>query len=794
MLKHFFKVAFRNIMRKGKMSLLNILGLSLGIASSLVISLYVFQERSFEKGFADHDRIFRVEEHFLSMGHVAWTTANLQFSLEEIPEIEAFARVRNQGTETILLEGQGMKPGRTLVSDNRFFELFDYPILLGNSDAPLTGPGSAVISEELANRLFGRSDVVGESLELKALGKVAISAVVATPVTKSHLDFNLLVNFDKPEKLGNSWYGIGGYTFVRTTPGTTSEQLKVRLDKLTEEKVFPKAFKPSPDMTFEQWMAHENRIEFLPRPIEDIYLQSNLQFELGSGGDAQMLTTLSLIAVFILVIAAINFMNLTTARSSGRTREIGMRKVLGTRKGGLVGQFLFESMLVTLVAATLGAGLSEALIYAINDYFGQVIGISLFSYPGLIPVLLLGVLLLGLLAGIYPAFYLSSAKVIPLLKGMKLSYVLNLNIARVLRNGLVVTQFTLSTGMIIATLFIYQQLIYLQEKDLGFSEEQVLVITNTKDLDTNTPAFKDQVLSIPGVSAASYAGRLPGDESQSVQSIMLDANNAIAFQSFSADLDFLQTLDIELRAGEWFRRETDNAADSITNVVVNQAAVQALGLKEPVGEIVGNAIRIIGVVEDFNFASLKEEVGPVLIGFHEKSPKNMALKVSAGQIPYQQIESAWRQFTNMPMETKMLEQNFDELLYKEEQSANTVLFFTILAIIISCLGLFGLAAFTADQRLHEFGIRKVLGASVMDIVKLFGLDFLKLIGIAFLVSVPLSIWGVNQWLQGYADRISMTAGVFLLAGVLAIFIALGTILFQSIKTGRLNPVETIRSE
>ena len=272
---------------------------------------------------------------------------------------------------------------------------------------------------------------------------------------------------------------------------------------------------------------------------------------------------------------------------------------------------------------------------------------------------------------------------------------------------------------------------------------------------------------------------------------MLGADESIVFNNFHVDLDFIETLELSMKEGEWFTEEMFKS-DSI--VIINNAAVQALQLEEPVGAIIGNYLRVIGVVDDFNYASLREEVGPALLTFDDKKKYFLAVKLSADKVPHDEIANIWAEFTNMPLETKMLEQNYEEILYKEEQSTNTVLVFTVLAIIISCLGLFGLAAFTADQRLHEFGIRKVLGASVGQIVRLFSYDFLKLIGLAFLISVPLALYGVEQWLQSYADRISISAGVFVLAGILAIAIAFFTILFQSVKTGRLNPVDTLRNE
>ena len=788
MIIHFFKIATRNIKRKSTMSFLNIAGLSLGIASFLVISLYVFQENTFEKGFENNERVYRLEEHFLSMGQVAVTSPNLQFKLNEIPEIEAATRVHLNVSETVLLDGRGIKVNRTLRAKNDFFELFDYKLLMGNQASPLNGPGAAVISEALAETIFGRKNVIGESLKLKGKDELIISAVASTPLVKSHLDFDLLVYPEKEEEFSaeSGWYGIAGYTYVRLAPNVAMVTLNTKLDELAKTHVFPVVFKPSPDMSFEDWIVNENRIQFIAKPIEDIYLHSNLSFEMSAGGDPQMLTTLSIIAVFILTIAIINFMNLTTARSSSRTKEIGVRKVLGSKREGLVLQFLAESLLITLLSALIGAGLSEVMIYGINAYFGSVIGLSLFSNTTLLAYIGLGVLLVGLVAGLYPAFYLSSVKVVPLLKGMRLSKVLNLNVAKLLRNGLVITQFTL-----IATLFIYSQLVHLKNKDLGFAENQILVISNAQDLKDGKQAFKNELLKTPGVKSASFSKRVPGGNFDDVHSIMLDANNTVVFAAFTVDEDYKTTLGLKMREGDWFR---DELVTSDSLVLINNAAAQLLGLEHPVGEKIGNYYRIVGVVEDFHYGSLRNEIGPALFNYSATAGGQLAIQLDVNKVPTEAIANIWSRFTAVPLESKMLEQNFDTQFQKETQSANSVLAFTLLAILISCIGLFGLAAFTADQRLHEFGIRKVLGASVSDIVSTFSFDFLKLIGIAFLISIPLAIWGVNAWLQSFADRISLSAGAFILAGILALMIAFSTILFQSLKAGRLNPVDTLRNE
>ncbi len=792
MVRHFLKVAIRNIYKKGLFSVLNIAGLSIGISAFLVIVLYVFQETSFEKGFERWEDTYRIEEHFVSMGEVAWTTPNLQFFLNEIPEIEAYSRLAVDFGMEVIKDDALFKTDQTVWTDNSFFNVFDYKIIAGNPDAPLMGPGSMVITRNMAERLFGRTDVVGEQIEIKKNGVFLVAAVVENPLIKSHLDFDLLVHRQDAEAFdANGWYNIGGYTYAKLANGTSQEVFNQKLRDLNERNLYPNAFLPVTDMSFEEWQEHDNRISFMSKPISRIYLDSNLQFEIGAGGDKQTLVTLSIIALFILVIASINFMNLTTARSSGRTKEIGMRKVLGSRRWGLIIQFLSESLLITLIATIIAAGLTEVIIFQVNQQFGDAIGLSLLKYPSLLINIGIGVVLLGVISGLYPAFYLSSAKVIPLLKGMKLARVLNLNLAKGLRNGLVMVQFTLSTALIIATLFIQDQLTFLKNKDVGFDQEQVLVITNANELGNDKLAFKNELLQVPGIQSASYAQRVPGDHFNGVQSIMLDANNTLVMSTFTNDLDYYNTLGLEMSAGDWF---SPDLVKTDSNIVVNEAAINSIGLEDPVGKTIGNYYTIVGVVKDFNYGSYKEPIGPAFFNYSETKGNRMVVRLDTKEMPIEEINQVWQKFAADAMDTHWLERNFEELLVKEDQMGSAVTIFTVLAIVVSCFGLFGLAAFTADQRLQEFGIRKVLGASVVDIVRVFSYDFMRVIGIAFLISIPLSIWGVNQWLQGFADRISLSVGVFILAGILAIGIAFATILFQSIKTGRLNPVDTIKNE
>jgi len=793
MFSHFLKITIRSFRKQPLLSLLNVSGLSIGLSAFLVIGLYIFQETSYEKRHDGYEDMFRLEEHFMSMGRLAWTSSNLQYKLDEIPEIEAVSRFNFSKNSTVQLDENHFIAERVIYANNDFFELFAFNFLSGINSEALSGPGQVVVTEKFAQLIFGHTDVLGKPLRIYEVDHL-ISGVVKTSTIKSNVDFDIAVYQSPEDDYANSeWFGIGGYTFVKALPGTSALQLNERLDNLVEQHVYKPLFK-SDERTFDEWKESDNKIRFYARPIRDIYLNADVNFDIGEGGDRQTIVTLSIIGSFILLIASINFMNLTTARSSKRTKEIGMRKVLGSKKSSLIFQFLMESVMMTILSALIAAGLAEGFINVMNQQFGEIISVSLMSSPSLILYLFIGALLLGIVSGLYPAFYLTSTKVIPLLKGMQLSRVLNLNFAKGLRNGLVITQFTLSTGLIIGSIFIYNQLIHLKNKDLGFDKEQVIVIDNIDEIGESKAAFKNKLLTIAGVKNASYAFRMPGDGTDGISASTDAENKAISMSSFRADEDFVETLGLKMNSGEWFG-EKHRGHDSL--VVVNNAFVKQYGIEDPIGYVYGgNHYRIIGVVNDFNYGNMREAIGPAIFYSEVASGLGhlLALKVEIDQIPFDQIESAWYELTNEPFGYHFLGENFVKLLEKEKQTANAVLVFTILAILISCLGLFGLAAFTADQRLHEFGIRKVLGASINDIVKLFSFDFLKLIAIAFVISIPLAIWGVNQWLNGFADRISLSASVFIIAGALAMLIAFVTILFQSLKTGRLNPVDTIKNE
>lgn len=792
MFLNYLKTLVRSFRRHPLLSTLNVLGLSIGIGSFLVISLYLFQENSYEKGFADNERIYRIEEEFMSMGTVASTSSNLQFRLGDFPQVEAQTRLSDMGGRTkVIVDEVRFEINRAFSADSNYFKLFNYEFLIGNPETALTGKRKVVLSEKTAKLLFGSLDVMGKTITLLDFGPFDVVGVVKPNVLKSHLDFDILLTRTFQEQYkANGWYGIGGYSYVKLNKGVSIDQLEDQLTVMTEKEVYP-VIHPSEKLPFDEWIASPNKVSFVPKPISDIYLKSNIQFEIYQNGDRQSRLTLSIIAIFILFVASINFMNLTTAKSSHRTKEIGVRKVLGASRGRLTTYFLTESLMITLVSTLLGAGLSELFIRLVNTYWNGDIVISLVSYPMLLGYLSLFVLGLGLLSGMYPAFFLSSAKMIPLLKGMKLGRVLNLASAKSLRNSLVVLQFAISTTLIIGSIFINNQLVHLRQMDLGFNKDQVLVIKNMPVLKNSKFAFREELLRNSAVKEAGFTHRLPADGTSATTSTMLDSETSFTLDHFYTDEYLGKVLDLKMIEGEWFNADKQQY-DSL--VVLNKTAVMALGLANPIGVIFGEYWTVIGVVDDFYYAGLRDEIAPAMFIYTPNRHNVLAAQIDTKAISLLDVEKIWSSFTSEPFEYYYLDQNYEGQLQQEQQNASAVLVFTVLAILISCLGLFGLAAFTADERLHEFGVRKVLGATVKDIIGHFGVGFLKLIVIAFLVSIPIAYYGVDLWLDGFANRASLEVWPFALAGCLAIVIGLGTICFQSIKTARLNPADTLRNE
>ncbi len=786
------KTAFRAFLRKPLLPSLNLFGLSLGIGCFLVISLYLYQENSYEVGFNDYDRIYRVEESFFSMGVSAMSSSNLAHRLPEMPQVELHTRFSNfNGGFKIKQGDERIKLARAFSVDNNFFKIFNHQFIQGDTNEVFLNPDEAVVSEATARRLFDRTDVIGEFIELVDFGERKIVGVVAPQKLKSHLDFDIAISpLSTPKYRNPSWFGIGGYSYVKLKEGVLVEDFQSVIDQMTENEVFP-VIHPDQNLTFQEWSESPSKIAFITKPIRDIYLESDVQFEIYTNGDSQVRLILRIIGMIILVVASINFMNLTTAKASYRAQEVGVRKVMGASHRSLIISFLKESLLITTLATIIGAGISELFIRIVNLTWNADISISLMSYPQLLAYLAVFTLLLGLLSGAYPAFYLSSARMIPLLKGMRLSSVLNVSGASGLRNTLVIVQFTISITLIVSSFFIFKQISFLRNMDLGFTKDEVMVLRNMPGIKEAKYTLREELLRLPGITEASFTSRVPADGNNSTTATLLDSETSFTLSHFMTDEYLHEVMDFELVAGEWFDPQK---VKYDSQVVINRSAAIGLGLEDPVGTIFGKYWTIIGVVEDFYFQGLRDAVSPAMFMYTPEQHNQLAIKIDTDLVTTAMVDEIWSKFTQEPLEYYFLDQNLERQLYKEEQNASAVLAFTVFAVLISCLGLFGLAAFSAEQRKHEFGIRRVLGAGLSNLMKLFSYQFVKLIVISSVIAIPLAVYGLETWLNSFAYRINLTAGYFVVTAIIAVLISLVTLAVQTIQISRTNPVDTLRNE
>jgi putative ABC transport system permease protein len=603
----------------------------------------------------------------------------------------------------------------------------------------------------------------------------------------------------------NNWGQItrhNFYTYIRLKKGTNYKAFEKNFDQYIEKYVLPYAKKFMNINSMDEFRKAGNSLEYSLIPLTDIHLHSDRSFELSANGNIQYVYIFSAVALFILIIACINFMNLTTAYSANRAKEVGIRKVLGTEKRNLIAQFLFESTLTVFIALIIAIVIVYAVLPLFNDVATkQMTAKSLFT-PYTLPLLIALPFIVGLLAGSYPAFFLSAFKPIEILKGkLKLG-----SKSGGLRSVLVVFQFAVSIILIVGTIVVYEQLDYIQTKNLGYNKNQVLVVNGISSLNDNVNAFKNDVLQLPGVTGGTLSGYLPvantfrSDNTYSKESV-LTATSGFDMQNWSIDYDYIQTLGMQIIKGRNFSR--DFGGDSNT-VIVNETTAKILGYANPIGKFIYESqddgstrpYTIIGVVKNFNFETLHQNVGPLAFklgggfGFG-------AFKVNTSNIQnlVAQIQAKWKTLApGLPFSYNFLNESFDKMYRTEQRVGKIALIFSVLAIFIACLGLFGLATFIAQQRTKEIGIRKVLGASIQGIVQMLSKDFVKLVIIAFVFAAPVAWWAMNKWLQGFAFRINVSWWMFVSAGLGALLIALITVSFQAIRAAIANPVKSLRTE
>ncbi|NIR47061.1 FtsX-like permease family protein [candidate division KSB1 bacterium] len=791
MIKNYLKIAIRNMLKNKGYMFINIIGLAIGIAVCFLIFLWVTDELSYDRFHEKSQRIYRTlwDARF---GDNEWTLPFGPVPLakvlrNEFPEVEQAVRIR-PASRTVRQDKEYIVEENVFYVDPTFFDVFTVSFIAGNPETALNDANSVVLTKEKAQRYFPNQNPVGQTLELNDGTLLKVSAVVKRFPPQSHCHFDFLAPLQALpiiERRRTHWGSATVYTYFVLREGEQAAVVERKLHDYVEENVFDRESNPA-----------GNYSRFLVQPLTDIHLRSHFKYELSANGNILYVYLFSVIAVFILVLACINFVNLSTARSAHRAKEVGLRKVLGGQRYQLVGQFLAESLVYVALAVLLGIVLTELALPAFNPLADKQMTTHYLDSPSTLIALTLIALAVAVLAGMYPAFYLSAFWPVRALRGHVTS-----NTGRDwLRNGLVVTQFCVSIGLLAGTFVVRSQLKYIKNKRLGFDKEHVLVVKDANALGNKSPVFKDRLNSHPLVVAASATQSLPG---RTFDSTVFEPEQPANYEQSSLtyamiDEHYVDALGLEIAEGRNFSRQfaTDSSA-----FLINQSAAQALGWPDPVGKQItmSGVVKgsVIGVVEDFHFESLHHEVKPVLFPFIRWRPSYIAVRLQPGDLAdgIAAVQQLWEEFVpQQPFEYSFLDQDYQQIYDKEQRVARIFGTFSALAIFIACLGLFGLAAFTAEQRTKEIGIRKVLGATVTGIVGLLSKDIAKLVLAANLIAWPLAYYGMNKWLQNFAYRTDFDWWIFLLAGGLALAIALLTVSTQAVKAALTNPVESLRYE
>ncbi len=810
MIKNYFKIAWRNLLKNKGFTAINIIGLSLGIGCFIMISMYVIDELSYDRYNDKAERIYRINSDIIFGGtelHMAVSADPMGETLKnEYPEVEQYVRLyASQGAKLIKKGNEFIREEAVVHADSTLFDVFTLPAIIGNTKTALNAPNTVVITETVAKRYFGSPQLaMGEMLETddntKTLYKVM--AVIEDMPKNSHFHFDFFF------PMANVDYNFGNYlshnfqTYVLLKEGTDYKTFNKNFKYVINKYILPQAAQYLKIDNMDQFEASGNKLDYSLIPITDIHLHSSRDVELEANGNIQYVYIFSAAALFILLIACINFMNLTTARSSGRAKEVGIRKVLGTEKKSLIWQFLTESTLIAVLALLVSLVFVWLSLGWFNDISGKEIVMTSLLSPKFLIFLIALPFIVGILAGIYPAFFLSSFKPISVLKG-KLTTGPKKN---TLRNFLVVFQFATSIILIVGTIVIYQQIDHIQSANLGFNKDQVLVVSNSGLPRETRTSLKNEIEQLAEVKSASFAGFLPvasssrADTTFSTESVMTESNG-FNMQYWSVDYDYIKTIGMEMKEGRNFSREF--GSDS-TGLILNETAAKLTGFENPIGEKLYTSDQnykpiihtIIGVVKNFNYASLRQNVGALSFKLGENSWET-AYRFNSADVSglLATIESKYKAAApGMPFKYEFLDEAFDNM-YKQERRVGTVAFaFALLAIIIACLGLFGLATYIAEQRTKEIGIRKVLGATVISIVRMLSTDFVKLVMLAFIIAAPISWWFMNQWLQDFAFRIELNWWIFAVTGIAALVIALITLSFQAIRAAIANPVDSLKTE
>lgn len=802
MLKNYVKIAFRSLLKNKVYAFLNIFGLTIGITCSFLIYLYVNDELTYDSQHTNADNIYRVAcEYYLpnDAGTEKWAVMSDwvgQFFVKDYPEILEAVRFRKNQNVVVEKPESVQKYYENIVfGDSNVFKVFNFPLDIGDENSALKEPYTAVISKATAEKYFGSSDPIGQVLKLPDYDlQLTISGVLADIPSNSHLRFDFLVSYETLRVTNrtaqNNWWNFNTYTYLRMAPGINPIELESKIKRISANYIL------------DQEESSGYKQEYYLTPLRDIHLKSHFRSEFSSGGNLNNVRIFSIVGIFILLIACINFMNLATARSVKRAKEVGVRKVVGAVKKHLVVQFLNESIFMSLLAMALSVGLILLILPTLNAFTEKQMVFNPIEDPQPALILLAISLVVGILAGSYPALVLSSFKPVETLKG---SFQTSSRGA-LLRKGLVVTQFVISIALIISTLVVFQQLNYMRNLELGFEKDRMIYIPTRFGAGTaeKFKVLKDELNQFSEVKGVSLSSNVPGVElNNNVVRLGWDQSADWSDMRFLAvDHDFVELYGLQMAAGRDFDKQYPS--DELEGFVLNESGVQRLGFasnEEAIGAQLAWQNRqgkVIGVVKDFYFMSVQNQVEPfIMVMLSTRTPGYLSVNVETANFNsvIDRIKSSYAEvMPNRIFEYYFLDQDFDKQYRAEAKFSQTFSTFSVIAILVACLGLYGLAAYTAEQKVKEIGVRKVLGASVGGIVVLLSNDFLKLIAISFVLAAPAAYFAMDIWLKGFAERIGIGADVFILGIGLAIAITMLTVSYQSIKAARANPIKSLRYE
>jgi putative ABC transport system permease protein len=805
MFRNYLIIALRNLKRHKAFSAINIFGLALGMATCLVIMLFVHEEWSYDRFNKKADRIVRVifrgsiQGENMEEAHVMPPVA--QALRADYPEVQETTRLRQYGSPRIVYGSKSFRESPFAFVDSNFFQVFTLPFVQGDPKTALMQPNSIVITREVAQKFFGQEDPMGKVLFFKDFNiSLKVTGVIEPVPSNSHFKFDIFASMSTfPDAKAPSWMTSEFYTYLVLPKGYHYKQLEAKLPQAVEKYMGPQLLQAM-GMNLAQFRQNGNDLGLFLQPLTSIHLHSHLKGELGTNSDIQYIYIFGAIAVIMLLIASINFMNLSTAGASKRAKEVGIRKVLGSVKKELVQQFLTESILLSVIALVLAIGLVYLTLPVFNSISNTHLTLRFTASPWLLPGFLLFGLLVGVLAGSYPAFILSSFQPVAVLKGRFTSGKQSLN----LRSGLVIFQFFISIVLLVSTTVVYRQLRFIQSKELGYSKDQVLLFPEYA-LGKNAEVFRQELQQDLRVVSVSTSGYLPaGNSYGNNYTVYPDENTTQLVKTLRYEIDeqYIPTLGMKLAVGRNFSKEF--ATDS-SGVILNEKAAAVFGWgKDALGHTLTNAnnegvkttYRVIGIVKDFHFKSLHEPISPLIMTLGNTSGTLIA-KVKTQDMAglLATSKTLWNQLTaEEPFSYDFLDDRFKQTYQLEQKIGRVLAIFAGLTILVACLGLFGLATFTAEQRTKEIGIRKVLGASLTNIVTLLSRDFLKLVLLANILAWPLAGYVMHQWLQDFAYRVDLSWWVFALAGVAALVIALFTVSFQAVRAALANPVNSLRNE